>query len=229
MFCAKCGSKASEDDDFCRSCGSRVSASRQSEGPAESPIGTQVKSNSGHHCPVCNSIDTVRKVSSIRSVATSGTIGQTTMTGASNPAMHHELSTSSTLVQRLTPPRGPWEAKELGYSSGIGCSGLAGAFSLLAIAYNAANPSDNYPDGNPAAIWFAVFTFVMAMIFVGTMIAKSRSSSERERQKEAWTQGELRLANAWYCERDDVLFDDALHAVPEGFIAEAFRGMWPRI
>jgi hypothetical protein len=122
---------------------------------------------------------------------------------------------------------GPWVAKELGYSGGIGCSGLAGAFTLLAIAYNVANPRDEtYRDYTGVLIWFAVFTFVMAMIFVGTMIAKSRSSSERERQKEAWTEGELRLANAWYCERDDVLFDDALHAVPEGFIAEAFGEMW---
>ncbi len=216
IFCSNCGNKLSEIQKFCPSCGSENNAAINKSTSSTLPLtesSTAVRDEQS--CPECNQKDSVQKVASIWSTDQSEVEGKTTLLLSAK----YQGTTVSGLAKRLSAPVKPWAAKENKWNTWIGCSGCAVVLGLGSVIISfAVDPS--------TTLGLIVFSVIGVIILITNLYnLKKQSAEEREIQKQAWDRSTNRLGQAWYCSRDDLVFDANLSGSPEVFVHKCFSNI----
>lgn len=204
MYCQKCGFQNSDEASFCGGCGSATQSSRSA-----------IADDNPARCPVCLDISSSAKLGVVIDSSKSSGLGAGIGTGGvgvgggiSNTQLH----------ERLRPPPRP--------SASTGCYWILTApLTLIGIAIISGFATIG-GEGGFLTGWIGglILGFVPA-IFIGlifAMITKSTTRPYYEAAGKDWDAKNATYRNAYYCSRDDIVFDGASQAKPEVFKQSVF-------
>jgi RNA polymerase subunit RPABC4/transcription elongation factor Spt4 len=215
MFCSSCGNKLSDTQKFCPSCGvENANPTKKTNESSHRPKDLRNSERDSKSCPECNQKDLIQKVSSIWSTDESEVEGRTTLLLSAR----YQGSTKSGLARRLSAPVGPWVKKESQRNSWIGCGGCIVVLGVPGLLIAPTAIPDDF-------ISFLVFLGVGIVILFVNLRSEKKSKEEREAQKKLWEKSTQRLGQAWYCSRDDLVFDARFSGSPEKFVTECFSNI----
>ncbi|CAB5218971.1 hypothetical protein UFOVP221_12 [uncultured Caudovirales phage] len=176
-------------------------------------------------CPICEGNDQARNVGSL---LTAG--AHTTITAGAAFAGHGVLGISPVLLmsestdqltQRLTPPLTPGNLSRRFFYSTM----ILGGFFWSSIA--AAFMVNSWGNGFNPIIWLIVsgllYIFTEILWIPVFMVAIAIYRYSRPTARERWFAQATELYGAWYCYRDDVVFDGAVYGSPEQMVSYYFR------
>ena len=202
--CVACAEEIQNAAKLCKHCGTRQDGSEFSDLTAtQSPTGAESRSST---CPVCKKSDQVRNVGAVIDSSSSST--ETTGIGIGSAGIGVGIADSfsqSRLGERLEPPKQP-----LGCLAPILVTFFVSILLLLVFMSLV---------GEAAAEWLAFLAFWILLPLTWVLQRSTPRFKERARRHlEAFQV----TREAWYCLRDDLVFNAEKRAKPEVWKNEMF-------
>ena len=236
-FCRNCGA-AEQNEKFCAACGKQtgnqpVSSNVSDTGPArERETSTKPPRSSANVCPECKSADAVQRAATVIDGGNSTTQGSALsipINGGQWTATSFASASTSNLAGRLSPysiPNArvwPWTLLFAGLIAWFGGKWAFESISNLGTGgYDYFGP--NYAELIPSAMAFVVaLAFgVIPAILLGLLMRAIGNATWLSSARANWGPRASRVYNAYYCFRDDTMFDNGGHGRPEQFVFSAF-------
>lgn len=219
--CIACAEDIKAEAKLCKHCGT-VQSSADFSSTSTTAINEtdEVKSKKFKNaCPKCNQVDSIAKVSSIvdSSTQTSTSMGFISQIGAgSMPYTNLSLGTSSSqLADRLSIgiPEAQFNYRFVDFCMGLFFA-AAGSFGLV---FKEGSPLD----AGPFNVLFASICSLAIGPILGIFTATTRKNNEANKIYELqilMSKANDKLRKAYYCSRDDVVFNGKMSGSPEEFI-----------
>lgn len=232
MYCRFCGSKTPSDSRFCSTCGKALTEApaviaAATEPPHAPAAGPSTPSPRHEHaaatdsprsgvCPVCHESSAVVKVgtlidegmSSGLSVGVGGTVIGPSAVGVGGAV----TQTRTALARRLAPPPRPKQSFFAHWISWAFAIGTVIAF-FVAI-------------GMDVGFFGLIFGMMIGLVpgallgLVGATITVPANSFRWTPVQAEWDRKAARVREAYYCRRDDVMFDSTVSGSPDQFKAK---------
>jgi glycerol uptake facilitator-like aquaporin len=216
-FCAECGA-SDQNNNFCSICGKPTDGSEKLVSKSKK----QTK-KSTHSCPVCDSQDSVQRV---RTIIDSG-IGDTTGTAVTVPVFGQGAvgvtGFSAQSVTRLAQSLSPYDPPRPRFWSWFFVSLFVVYFFIYRYSQTQANPADT--NGMVSFISYGLILSVPALLvaFIGAFVIRAIQRVALRPKYQDWEYHADKVYNAFYCFRDDTMFDSRFSGRPDEFVAHAFN------
>lgn len=230
-YCGECGT-AAESNRFCRKCGASIASStatavivQTTEEQSRHSVSTPRQPN---ECPVCRRSDQVQSVSTVIASGRSSTSGSALsvpLLGGEWATTHFASASTSQLAARLSPPAQPLSTVRNWIWLYLVI--LTAGFSVWAITsvFDPRHPA--FGNFINAAISIAIVIAIavaatlpaLLLSYISAGIANRTTLAE---PRQAWVPRAQRCLSAYYCFRDDQMFDEVTYGRPEDFIRTAF-------
>jgi len=164
-------------------------------------------------CPTCHNSDAIQRVSvAIDSGATSttGTAGTLTTQGALAYTRFISSSVTSLSARIAPPPRPNFPFRRTFLQLWIICT-ILGAMAVAGQYFS----GGTWIVGFGIGLWTVFVTWIPALLV--TVISKAVTASSYTAQQAIWDRRAQELRSAYYCARDDVVFDREHVGAPEDF------------
>jgi|694.fasta_scaffold129875_2 hypothetical protein len=220
-LCIACAEEIKTEAKLCKHCGTRQDESSflEESGIPNSVGKQQIKNRPGNSCPRCNQIDAVSRVSTIVDTGSnsSSAIGFATQLGSGHsPYANVSMGSSTThLADRLTIhiPYAVFSYKFIDFAFGVFITfGL-----FIGLVFKEGSPVDAGPFNPIFAGVLALVTGPIFGIYTATARKKNQQRGIYELQQNLLAANE-ELRSAYYCVRDDLVFNQDHSASPEDFI-----------
>jgi phosphate/sulfate permease len=103
---------------------------------------------------------------------------------------------------------------------------------IIGISAATGGTTDPIGDGIGAGLFGAILIAIVPSLIVGWIASRSTASRQRnstafKKRTANWNAIAARFNSAFYCSRDDLVFDSKLHGSPEAFKAIVWKGYQP--
>jgi len=235
-FCRSCGA-SDQDEKFCSECGKPTgnqtvgTKSSPTKPPApkrESPKSTS--RSSANVCPECKSADAVQRAATVIDGGNSTTQGSALsipINGGQWTTTAFASASTSNLASRLSPysmPRArlwPWILLFTGLIAWFG--GKWAFESIFASGgYHYFGPDYGEMLLSAMALGISLAVGLIPAILLGLLMRAIGNATWLSNARANWGPRASRVYNAYYCFRDDTMFDSGNHGRPEQFVFDAF-------
>ncbi len=178
----------------------------------------------GLNCPVCNEFDAVQRVRTI----IDGGIGNTAGGALSVPIFGKGAMAvtgfSSQSVTQLANRLGPYRSPRPGFWRWFFLAFLLSW--ILPVSIAAQQATTNSPVSFILALLLWLYFLIIPMVIIAVILAFIFRAIKKATQRPAlarWSVCATTVYEAFYCFRDDTMFNSEMNGRPEDFIANAFR------
>ena len=236
-FCSNCGS-ADQDAKFCTVCGERPGE----EKPSADRIVSPPKKNktkkseaakarkSSQTCPECDSSGAVQRVASVidgGNTSTQGTALSIPINGGQWTTTSFASASTTSLANRLAPysipvaRMWPWVLALIGLAAWFVGKWATENFAAFKNFHYFGSGNGELLISIVAFVIVAAFALIPGLLF-GLLMRAIGNATWLAEARANWHPCASRVYNAYYCFRDDTMFDGDAHGRPEDFINEAF-------